>query len=48
MCSSDLLSELRDLDYAKALSDLAEQQFYLEAAQKSFKEISGSTLFNYL
>lgn len=42
------LSELRDLDYAKALSDLAQQQFYLEAAQKSFKEISGSVLFNYL
>lgn len=42
------LSELRDLDYARALSDLQFQQLYLEAAQKSFQRVSQLSLFNYL
>jgi len=42
------LSDLQDLDYAKAISDFTMQQTFLEAAQKSFAQISGLSLFNYL
>lgn len=42
------LSELQDLDYAKAISDLTRQQMQLEAAQKSFKQTSQLSLFNYI
>jgi len=39
------LSELGDLDYARAISDLNFQQMNLEASQKSFMLISGLSLF---
>lgn len=42
------LSELRDLDFAKTLSDLTMQQTSLDAAQKSFVKISQLSLFNYV
>lgn len=42
------ISELRDLDYAEALSDLAFQTFVLEAAQNSFVKVSNLSLFNFL
>lgn len=42
------LSNLQDLDYAKAVSDLTQKQADLEAAQKSFSAISKLSLFNYL
>ena len=42
------LSQLRDLDYARAISDLTFQQMHLEAAQKSFLRISELSLFNLL
>lgn len=42
------LSDLQDLDYAKAISDFTRQQIGLEAAQKSFVTISGLSLFNHL
>jgi len=42
------LSTLQDLDYAKALSDLEQQQVILDAAQKSFVKIQGLSLFNYI
>lgn len=42
------LSKLQDLDYAKAISEFTQQQVQLEAAQKSFVQISGLSLFNYL
>ncbi len=42
------LSDLQDLDYAEAISNFTMQQTYLEAAQKSFAQISGLSLFNYL
>ncbi len=42
------LSELQDLDYNKAISDFIKQQINLEAAQKSFAQISGLSLFKYL
>jgi flagellar hook-associated protein 3 FlgL len=45
---TDTLSKLTGLDYAKAISDFTMQQTYLEAAQKSFAQISGLSLFDYL
>lgn len=40
------LSELSDLDYAKAISQLTQEIFVLEAAQTSFAKISRLSLFN--
>lgn len=42
------LSDLQDLDMVKAISQFAQQQFTLEAAQKSFKSLSGLSLFNFI
>jgi flagellar hook-associated protein 3 FlgL len=42
------LSQLQDVDYNKALSDLTQQQMYLQAAQQSFVKVAGLSLFNYL
>jgi flagellar hook-associated protein 3 FlgL len=44
----ETLSDLRDLDYAKAISDMALKQVNLEAAQQSFLRIQGLSLFNFL
>ena len=43
-----LLSNLQDVDFAKAISDLQRQQLYLQAAQQSYVKISGLSLFNYI
>jgi flagellar hook-associated protein 3 FlgL len=42
------LSELLELDYASAISDLNKRQIQLEAAQKSFARITSLSLFNLL
>ena len=42
------LSDLEDLDYAKAIADFTMQQVSLEAAQKSFVAISDLSLFKYI
>ncbi len=42
------LSGLRDLDYAKAISDLTRQRTYLEAAQQTFLQVSRLSLFDFL
>jgi flagellar hook-associated protein 3 FlgL len=42
------LSDLQDLDVVKAISDFSQQQTTLQAAQISFKTMSGMSLFNYL
>ena len=42
------LSQLQDLDYAKAITDLTRKQTDLQAAQQSFVRISELSLFNYL
>lgn len=42
------LSNLRDVDLVKALTDLTRLQTSLEAAQRSFVNIQGLSLFNYL
>lgn len=44
----ETISTLQDIDYAKAITDLTRHQMELEAAQKSFMNISGLSLFNYL
>jgi flagellar hook-associated protein 3 FlgL len=45
---SQILSDLQDLDYTKALTQLSQQQVTLEAAQQSFVKTAGLSLFNYL
>ncbi|TFW32080.1 flagellar hook-associated protein FlgL [Massilia horti] len=42
------LGTLQDLDYTKAISLFLQQQMTLQAAQQSFKSVSGLSLFNYL
>lgn len=42
------LSQLQDVDFNKAISDLTLQKTSLEAAQKSFMAVSGLSLFNYM
>ena len=42
------LSDLQDLDMVKAISDFSQQQMTLQAAQMSFKTMSGLSLFNYI
>ena len=48
LASKELLSKLRDLDYAEAVSLLQLQSFVLEAAQSSYARISQLSLFNVL
>ncbi|MBA4141805.1 MAG: flagellar hook-associated protein FlgL [Nitrosospira sp.] len=42
------LADLRDVDYARAISDLTQQQAYLEATQRAFLKVQGLSLFDYL
>jgi flagellar hook-associated protein 3 FlgL len=42
------LSQIKDLDYAEAVSRLSLQITGLQAAQQSFAKVQGLTLFNYL
>lgn len=42
------LSTLQDVDVVKAISLFTQQQTTLDAAQKSFKSLSGLSLFNYI
>lgn len=42
------LSQLQDVDYTQAASDLTREQTYLTAAQKSFTAVTGLSLFSYL
>ncbi|MFW6093477.1 MAG: flagellar hook-associated protein FlgL [Pseudomonadota bacterium] len=44
--STDLKSDLEDVDFAKAISDLDHQTVVLEAAQQSFMRISRLSLFD--
>ncbi len=48
LINNSLLSDLRDLDYAEAISRLSFQSFVLEAAQQSFVKISGLSLFDFI
>lgn len=42
------ISQLQDVDYNRAISDLTQQQTMLQAAQKSFKLVSDLSMFNYM
>jgi flagellar hook-associated protein 3 FlgL len=42
------ISGLVDLDYASAISNLAQKEMQLQAAQQSFVKITGLNLFNYI
>lgn len=42
------ISELEDLDYAEAITRLSQQRLALEAAQQSYSQIQGLSLFNFL
>ncbi|TAK91775.1 MAG: flagellar hook-associated protein 3 [Burkholderiaceae bacterium] len=42
------MSDLQDLDYAQAASDLTHDQLAMQAAQQSFVRISNLSLFNFL
>ena len=42
------LSSIQDLDYAKAITELNQQQVTLQAAQQSFVKTSSLSLFNYI
>ena len=44
----EALSELRDLDYAEAISNLSQQLLGLEAAQQTFARVQGLSLFRFL
>ena len=42
------MSELEDLDYAEAVSELNLQTVALQAAQQSYIKIQGLSLFNFM
>jgi flagellar hook-associated protein 3 FlgL len=48
VAQQQVLSRLVDLDYADAISRLAQQQATLDAAQKSYLRVTGLSLFNLL
>ncbi len=48
LVNAEILSEIRDLDYAEAISRLSLETFTLETAQQSFAKVSNLPLFNFL
>lgn len=48
LVSKGVLAELRDLDFAEAISRLSAQSLVLEAAQRSFSKTAGLSLFRLL
>ncbi|HEY9118883.1 MAG TPA: flagellar hook-associated protein 3, partial [Marinobacter sp.] len=44
----EIRSELQDVDYAEAISNLSFQSFVLQAAQQSFAQVSRLSLFDRL
>ena len=45
---STAISNIQDVDYNKAITDLTLQTTYLQAAQQSFAKVQGLSLFNYI
>jgi len=41
-------ANIGELDYAEAITRFSQQQVALEAAQKSFAQIQGMSLFNFI
>jgi flagellar hook-associated protein 3 FlgL len=48
LVSNKVMSEVRDLDYAEALTRLTLENTILQAAQQSFAKISKLSLFDFL
>lgn len=48
LATQTFLSQIRDVDFAEAATQLSMQTFLLEAAQNSFVRITGLSLFNFL
>ncbi|MCR8921391.1 flagellar hook-associated protein FlgL [Dasania sp. GY-MA-18] len=48
LLNQELISDIRDLDYAEAISRLSQETFVLEAAQQTFSRVSSLSLFNFL
>ncbi len=48
LVNQKVLSQVQDLDYAQAISELNMENLTLQAAQQSFAKISGLSLFNFL
>ncbi len=48
LIAQENLSNVADLDYSKAITELTQYTFTLEAAQKSFVKIQSLSLFNFL
>lgn len=48
LVNQQVLSQVRDLDYASAISQLTKQNVVLQAAQQSFAKISNLSLFDFL
>lgn len=43
-----VLADVRDVDYAEAISRMTQENFVLQAAQQSFAKIAGLSLFDFL
>lgn len=48
LVNSQVLSQVRDLDYSSAISQLSQENLVLQAAQQSFAKISNLSLFDFL
>jgi len=48
LVNQQVLTQVRDLDYASAISQLSQETVALQAAQQSFAKISNMTLFDFL
>ena len=48
LVAQEIRSDLRDLDFAEAVSRLQLESFILEAAQQSYTKVSTLSLFNYI
>ena len=48
LVNQKMLSQVRDLDYATAITQLTRENVVLQAAQQSFAKISGMSLFDFL
>jgi flagellar hook-associated protein 3 FlgL len=48
LINNQVLSQVRDLDYASAISQLTQQNVVLQAAQQSFAKISALSLFDFI
>ncbi len=48
LAAKDIRADIRDLDYAEAVSRLQMEQFVLQAAQQSFAAITQTSLFDFI